>query len=257
MSNQQPQFQEPIQQQQEEQAYELWKPNVAYSPIGMKVEYEGTFYELRHPHTSQMGWEPTQTPALWKVCHNQEGFHRPSQYSTSEQQLHETLQPQPQTQYNQSMGNTTKTFELPYQWVPYTGTMPLNAIGIPNDLGKTFFVARGKHNGGIHPGYADPAKNRCYTSYGGKEVVNEKFEILICDSGRYSWVTCKDQRNLENIKNLVIAGNESNGVPLYSCKILREKIPYLGKTSKIAPCAYYGLDGNENRVNQYEVLTYN
>jgi len=226
-------------QQNPEQGYDQWKPNVSYSPIGLKIEYEGTFYELLHPHTSQMGWEPTQTPALWKICHNQHGFHQPSAYAG----------PVPFPQVQNSNG-------LPYQWIPYTGTMPANAIGIPNELGKTFYVARAKFNNGIHPGYAEATKNRCYCSYAHKEVVCEKFEVLVCEPGRYAWVRCKHPNDVSG--NLVIAGNENNGTPLYSCKCMNEKIPYFGKTSKVANCAFYGLDGKEIQVHEeYEILTYN
>jgi serine protease len=41
-----------------------WAPNVAYS-IGATVTYGGVSYRCQQAHTSQVGWEPPNTPALW------------------------------------------------------------------------------------------------------------------------------------------------------------------------------------------------
>ncbi|MDI1459758.1 glycosyl hydrolase family 18 protein [Catellatospora sp. KI3] len=41
-----------------------WAPNVAYA-TGAKVTYGGSTYQCRQPHTSIVGWEPPNVPALW------------------------------------------------------------------------------------------------------------------------------------------------------------------------------------------------
>jgi chitinase len=41
-----------------------WEPNTAYQ-VGDLVAYEGQVYECRQAHTSQVGWDPPNTPALW------------------------------------------------------------------------------------------------------------------------------------------------------------------------------------------------
>jgi len=41
-----------------------WAPGVAYS-VGDQVTYNGVEYKCRQAHTSQVGWEPPNTPALW------------------------------------------------------------------------------------------------------------------------------------------------------------------------------------------------
>jgi hypothetical protein len=41
-----------------------WAPNVAYN-VGDLVTYDGVTYSCRQAHTSQVGWEPPNTPALW------------------------------------------------------------------------------------------------------------------------------------------------------------------------------------------------
>src|SRR5438309_7937071 len=46
------------------QAQAAWQPNTAYS-VGTLVTYGGHTYKCQQAHTSQVGWEPPNTPALW------------------------------------------------------------------------------------------------------------------------------------------------------------------------------------------------
>ena len=41
-----------------------WAPNVAYA-VNDTVTYSGIVYYCIQAHTSQTGWEPPNTPALW------------------------------------------------------------------------------------------------------------------------------------------------------------------------------------------------
>ena len=43
-----------------------WEPSVNYTP-GQLRRYGGTLYRCVQAHTSQTGWEPDKTPALWAV----------------------------------------------------------------------------------------------------------------------------------------------------------------------------------------------
>jgi hypothetical protein len=45
-------------------AVEEWETQTSY-PLGGKVTYLGVLYEARQGHTSQDGWDPPFTPALW------------------------------------------------------------------------------------------------------------------------------------------------------------------------------------------------
>jgi chitinase len=45
-------------------SYPAWAPNVAYA-VGAKVSYGGKNYQCRQAHTSLVGWEPPNVPALW------------------------------------------------------------------------------------------------------------------------------------------------------------------------------------------------
>lgn len=44
-----------------------WAPNVAYG-AGDEASYAGIVYVIATPHTSQVGWEPPNVPALWAVA---------------------------------------------------------------------------------------------------------------------------------------------------------------------------------------------
>ena len=46
--------------------FEEWKPEKEYA-VGVRVVSEGILYKVREgqAHTSQIGWEPKNTPALW------------------------------------------------------------------------------------------------------------------------------------------------------------------------------------------------
>ncbi len=43
-----------------------WAPNVAYA-VGDTVTYGGSTYKCLQAHTSQIGWEPPNVPALWQL----------------------------------------------------------------------------------------------------------------------------------------------------------------------------------------------
>ena len=53
--------------------YALWKPNTEYTK-DYKVNREGRVYKVLQPHTSQIGWEPENAPALWaEICESHAG----------------------------------------------------------------------------------------------------------------------------------------------------------------------------------------
>jgi chitinase len=43
-----------------------WAPNVSYT-VGQQVTYGGHTYQCLQGHTSQVGWEPPNVPALWQL----------------------------------------------------------------------------------------------------------------------------------------------------------------------------------------------
>lgn len=44
--------------------FPAWAAGVAYE-VGVRVRYNGKLYRCEQAHTSQDGWEPPNTPALW------------------------------------------------------------------------------------------------------------------------------------------------------------------------------------------------
>lgn len=45
-------------------AYPEWRADTAYT-VNERIRYGESLYRCVQAHTSQNGWEPTQTPALW------------------------------------------------------------------------------------------------------------------------------------------------------------------------------------------------
>ena len=53
--------------------YPEWSAGQAYT-AGYKVQYGGKLWRCLQAHTSQDGWEPENTPALWtEICENHAG----------------------------------------------------------------------------------------------------------------------------------------------------------------------------------------
>lgn len=52
------------QAEQVPQAFPEWESGVAYA-VGDRRRYDGRLYRCVQAHTSQEGWEPDKTPALW------------------------------------------------------------------------------------------------------------------------------------------------------------------------------------------------
>src|SRR5438477_2350442 len=47
------------------QTVPAWQPNTAYA-VGALVMFNNVEYRCIQPHTSQVGWEPPNVPALWQ-----------------------------------------------------------------------------------------------------------------------------------------------------------------------------------------------
>lgn len=53
--------------------YPEWATDTAY-PAGYKVQHGGKLWRCLQAHTSQTGWEPENTPALWtEICESHAG----------------------------------------------------------------------------------------------------------------------------------------------------------------------------------------
>lgn len=53
--------------------YPEWAADTTY-PVGHKAQYNGKLWKVIQSHTSQTGWEPENTPALWEeICETHDG----------------------------------------------------------------------------------------------------------------------------------------------------------------------------------------
>ena len=64
-------------------AYTAWAPNTAYA-VNAMVSYGGNDYKCLQAHTSMVGWEPPNVPALWQLI-GPSGSSSPAVYSNSNQ----------------------------------------------------------------------------------------------------------------------------------------------------------------------------
>lgn len=44
--------------------FPAWAADTSYE-LGIRIRYDGKLYKCVQAHTSQIGWEPTNVPALW------------------------------------------------------------------------------------------------------------------------------------------------------------------------------------------------
>ena len=47
--------------------YDGWSADSVEYNVNEKVRFHGALYKCRQKHTSQVGWEPEKTPAMWEV----------------------------------------------------------------------------------------------------------------------------------------------------------------------------------------------
>lgn len=46
------------------QLFPMWGPGLSVS-TGQRYQYNGVLYKVQQAHTTQDGWEPNKTPAMW------------------------------------------------------------------------------------------------------------------------------------------------------------------------------------------------
>ncbi|KAI8846956.1 hypothetical protein BC829DRAFT_397521 [Chytridium lagenaria] len=85
-----------------------WQPQTTYD-FGSKVIHHGITYQIIQPHTSQVGWEPSLTPALWNQV---EGATSQPTSQHPPPQTHVQHQPQPSAEQQQTSGYTQPASEV-------------------------------------------------------------------------------------------------------------------------------------------------
>lgn len=99
-------------------------------------------------------------------------------------------------------------------WLPYSGSIPSNAVSGGNERGRDLPVCRANYKGALHPGKV-VGKN-CNIGWGGKEVVIPSFEVLTNEGMTLSWQTL----NGTIPESAVAAGQEGSKI-LYVGQVTR------------------------------------
>lgn len=112
------------------------------------------------------------------------------------------------------------------------------------------FVCRAAYHGGVHPGQARSDQTGCSFGYGGKQVVEQTYEVLQAAP----WLTwhLATARNLPD--TAVITGAEG-GEPFYSCRATDRSGLHPGKIKKNGPGCSIASEGREKIADRFEVLT--
>ncbi|MBL7994949.1 DUF3421 domain-containing protein [bacterium] len=132
------------------------------------------------------------------------------------------------------------------RWVPYTGSIPANAVVGGSENGQPMYVGRVSFEGGTHPGKIISG-GFCNIGWGGKEYsFNEGFEILTAPANSVTWVEYKGSV----LANAVLGGyNDPNRVePLYIAKHAYKGGEHCGKLW--ANACNIGWGGAEIVLNQ-------
>jgi len=149
-------------------------------------------------------------------------------------------------------------FINPMQWIKWDGSVPEDAVSIKNSNGKTFIVGRTSYKQGIHCGYVDVNSKQLIISYGDRELIyDDNFEILTGSSNHFDW----EKINMDNISEyadqIVIGGNESNGVKLGVAKCKYNDNYYFGKVNlDQLHHSNFGINNKEVECLDFEVLIY-
>jgi len=148
----------------------------------------------------------------------------------------------------------------PVSWVLTQGkNIPQGAvIGGKDTNGDDLWIARVYYDGGLHPGKAFKNSRRgAVTSYGGKEVEVEQYEVLVGNQHAVRWVQQHGRLNLSSLGGQPVeGGRDKDGSILYLAQAPYKSGVHPGKVSEKlqGACIAYGDD--EKLVETYNVLVY-
>lgn len=128
--------------------------------------------------------------------------------------------------------------------------VPPNAVIAGHDIdGTAIYVGRAYHEGDLIPAKVIPSKQVAYIPHGGQEVAKHDFHILT--GVGFEWFP---SANGHVPADAVVAGNQSNGEPLYVGRANVSGSLSVGKIHPSHHCIYVPFGGIEHSINQYEVL---
>jgi Protein of unknown function (DUF3421)/Ricin-type beta-trefoil lectin domain-like len=137
------------------------------------------------------------------------------------------------------------------QWQFVTNAVTPSALRGGNEAnGTVLYIARVKHENGVHIGKARPNSREAFIAYGGKELALSNYEVF---TGTGQWV--KATAN-SFPPNAIAGGYEANGAPLYIARAVIDGGYHPGKARKNGD-GFIPYGGVERIVKDFEVLTSN
>uniref|UniRef100_A0A1B6JPK8 Uncharacterized protein n=1 Tax=Homalodisca liturata TaxID=320908 RepID=A0A1B6JPK8_9HEMI len=150
-----------------------------------------------------------------------------------------------------------------YQWKPHANCrgqftwrrnqpnwIPPRALPGGRDVdGTPLYVGRAMHEGDLLPAKVRADGMTAYVSYGGREFPEHQFEILA--SHHVAW---QHSSNGEINNQAMVVGKTRQGEPLYAGRAWYNGSITLGKVHPSHKCLYIPFNGQEIRINEYEIM---
>ncbi|XP_046684230.1 natterin-3-like isoform X2 [Homalodisca vitripennis] len=133
----------------------------------------------------------------------------------------------------------------------------ISPIGYPREpfpvaetlMETPLYVGRAMHEGDLLPAKVRADGMTAYVSYGGREFPEHQFEILA--SHHVAW---QHSSNGEINNQAMVVGNTRQGEPLYAGRAWYNGSITLGKVHPSHKCLYIPFNGQEIRINEYEIM---
>ncbi|KAL5273901.1 hypothetical protein ACFFRR_000579 [Megaselia abdita] len=139
-----------------------------------------------------------------------------------------------------------------YNWVSTNvySDVPCEAVVAGHDSdGALIYVARAYHSGDVLPAKYVPDRQEAYVPFGGQEVRKNDIEVLVGTNFGWAPASCGSVPELA-----VRCGTTSDGEPLYVGRGHWESSLTPGKIHPSHGCLYLPYGGQEQRMDNYEVL---
>ena len=133
------------------------------------------------------------------------------------------------------------------------GFVPGDAVEGGVDVnGEMLYVGRANDCGDMIPGKIVPSHGVLYVPYGGEEKAHNSYEYLVRPAyGSLDWIPSEDGNIPEGA---VLAGNTSDGEPLFVGRAYYENSWVIGKVHKSHKVLYIPFAGREISISDYELL---
>jgi hypothetical protein len=137
------------------------------------------------------------------------------------------------------------------EFIPLDAPVAGYETGVPGIVGPSpLFIIRAKYKDGVHPGKW-VLGNTAWIPWGGAEHICTDFDIY---TGPLKWGAVSGKKFPPN---MVEAGREDNGAPLYVARAKFEKGLFVGKAGRhLSKGCCIGYMGKEYELDTFEVLVW-